>query len=100
MSGALRDLQLGVERNKMRRRIQEVLDAQGMNFARLAAHIGVTKPAVYRTVNGQIHSPRVLQALRDFGVPEQYLFDPKNYPTPAPAPVVKRRVDAPAAEAV
>lgn len=79
-------LQLGYERNRMRRRIQECLDRRGMNFARLAKVLGVTHTAVYRTVSGQIHSPRVLQGLREIGVPEQYLFDPKNYPPTAPAP--------------
>lgn len=85
-------LQLGVERNKARRRIQECLDAHGMNFAKLANYAGLTHTAVYRTISGQMHSPRVLQALRDFGVPEQYLFDPRNYAPQAPAPVVKRQV--------
>lgn len=85
----VQNLQLGIERAKKRRRIQECLDARGMNFMRLAKHLGLTPTAVYRTVGGEIHSPRVLQALRDFGVPEQYLFDPKNYSAPAPAPVVK-----------
>lgn len=96
----VQSLQLGLERAKKRRRIQEILDVQNMNFARLSSYAHVSPAAVYKTVSGRIHSSKVLQALRDFGVPEEYLFDPKNYPCPAPAPVVKQRCDAPAAEAV
>lgn len=88
----VRSLQLGLERAKKRRRIQECLDARGMNFMQLAKHLGLTPTAVYRTVGGEIHSPRVLQALRDLGVPEEYLFDPKTYTPLAPAPAVKRQV--------
>lgn len=96
----VQNLQLGIERAKKRRRIQECLDAKGMNFMRLAKHLGLTPAAVYRTVGGEIHSPRILQALRELGVPECYLFDPKNYPTHAPAPVVKPQADIPTAHIV
>ena len=36
------------------------------------------KQAVYATVNGLNHSARVLDALRDLGVPERLLFDPRK----------------------
>lgn len=96
----VQSLRLGLERAKKRRRIQEVLDAQGMNFMGLARYAHVSHTAVYKTVSGQIHSPRVLQALRELGVPECYLFDPKNCHTTAPAPVVKPQATIPVADAV
>lgn len=74
-------LQLGMARCKVRRRIQEHLDNLGLNCARVAERAGVTTPAVLRTVRGDLHSPRVLQALRELGVPERYLFDPSQIGT-------------------
>lgn len=68
----------GAARARMRFRIQEALDRRGLSYAALARQIGVCHQAVARTVNGDLHSPRVLQALREAGVPERYLFDPSR----------------------
>lgn len=67
----------GVARARARFRIREELDLRGLNMRRLALQIGVCHQAVARTVSGAIHSPRVLQALREAGVPEKYLHDPE-----------------------
>ena len=58
--------------------LQEVLDAQGMSGAALARELGISGVAVYRTLSGQIHSPKVLDWLRAHGAPEKYLCDPRN----------------------
>ena len=39
---------------------------------------GVTPQTVSATMNGFRHSPRVLDALRSFGIPENLLFDPRR----------------------
>ena len=46
-----------------------------MDVAEIA---GVTPQTVSATLNGFRHSPRVLDALRSFGVPERFLFDPRR----------------------
>lgn len=61
-----------------KREIQRILDTKGKNFLDVAALAGVTKQAVYATVNGLNHSARVLDALRDLGVQERLLFDPRK----------------------
>ncbi|EEB33471.1 hypothetical protein DESPIG_01630 [Desulfovibrio piger ATCC 29098] len=47
-------------------------------MAELGRRIGVTAEAVSATVLGKRHSPRVLEALRREGVPEECLFDPRK----------------------
>jgi CRP-like cAMP-binding protein len=44
----------------------------------LAEKIGISDAAVSRTIHGLRHSPRVLDALREIGVPEKYIFDPRR----------------------
>lgn len=68
----------GRGRADSKRDIQRVLDTQGKNFADVATEAGVTVQAVSATMNGYRHSPRVLEALRKFGVPESMLFDPRR----------------------
>ena len=60
------------------REIQRLLDAKGKNFVDVAAAAGVTPQTVSATMNGFRHSPRVLDALRFFGIPERLLFDPRR----------------------
>lgn len=69
---------LGAQRAKYRRRLQEVLDAQGLNGATLARMLGISDVAVYRTLSGKLHSPKVLDWLRAHGAPEEYLCDPRT----------------------
>jgi transcriptional regulator with XRE-family HTH domain len=73
-----RNLELGLARNSVRRRIQEHLDSVGINMADIARDLGVTRSLVTNTVAGANHNARVLDRLRDVGVPEQYLFDPRR----------------------
>lgn len=68
----------GRERADSKRETQRLLDAKGKNFVDVAAAIGVTPQTVSATMNGFRHDPRVLDALRFFGIPERLLFDPRR----------------------
>lgn len=59
-----------------RYRIREALERRDMSMAELARRIGLSAVAVQATVKGMNHSRRILDALREAGVPEKYLFDP------------------------
>lgn len=59
-------------------RIHEALARRGTTSAALARELGISTAAVSRTLTGKNHSPRILEALRDAGVPEEYLFDPRR----------------------
>ena len=68
---------LGAKRATYRRRLQEVLDAQGLSGAALARQMGIPDVAVYRPLSGKLHRPTVLDWLRAHGAPEKYLCDPR-----------------------
>lgn len=68
----------GRRRADSKREIQRILDNKGKNFVDVAEVAGVTRQTVSATMNGFRHSPRVLDALRAFGIPEQLLFDPRR----------------------
>lgn len=68
----------GRGRADSKRDIQRILDSKGKNFVDVAEVAGVTPQTVSATMNGFRHSPRVLNALRSFGIPEQLLFDPRR----------------------
>ena len=68
----------GRGRADSKREIQRILDDKGKNFVDVAEVAGVTPQTVSATMNGFRHSPRVLEALRTFGVPERLLFDPRR----------------------
>lgn len=68
----------GRGRAESKREIQRLLDDKGKNFMDVAEVAGVTPQTVSATMNGFRHSPRVLEALRTFGVPERLLFDPRR----------------------
>lgn len=59
-------------------RIVEVLRRNGMSNRTIAFDLGITEQSVGATINGRNNSPRVLDYLRNIGVPEQYLFDPRR----------------------
>ena len=59
-------------------RIHEALAWRGTSSAGLARELGISTAAMSRTITGKSHSPRILDALRDMGVPEKYLFDPRR----------------------
>ena len=58
-------------------RIHEALRHNGRTATSLARELGVTLPAVSATIIGRRHTPRILDALKAAGVPEEYLFDPR-----------------------
>lgn len=68
----------GRSRADSKRDIQRILDGKGKNFVDVAEVAGVTPQTVSATMNGFRHSPRVLDALRSFGIPERLLFDPRR----------------------
>lgn len=68
----------GRGRAESKREIQRLLDDKGKNFMDVAEVAGVTPQTVSATMNGFRHSPRVLDALRSFGIPEKLLFDPRR----------------------
>ena len=66
----------GQKRAANKRLIQRAMDDAGLDGVGLAEKAGVTKQAVSATLNGHIHSKKVLNALRNIGVEESLLFDP------------------------
>jgi len=48
-----------------------------LTLSALARQLGVCLEVVSCTVRGKRNNPRVLDALRAYGVPEKYLFDPR-----------------------
>lgn len=59
-------------------RIHEALRRNGKSAKEIAQELGISEPAVSVTISGKHHSERILNALRGAGVPEKYLFDPRN----------------------
>ena len=70
--------QCGEARFERRWDIRSRLSSAGLSMSGLARRIGVSPQAVADTVKGRIHSPKVLDALRNAGVPDEYLFDPRR----------------------
>lgn len=68
----------GRGRAEFKREIQRLLDTQGKNFADVARAADVSVQSVSATLNGFRHSPKVLEALRTMGIPENLLFDPRR----------------------
>lgn len=68
----------GFERWKVSGRIYDHLQRVGMNGQTIADSLGTTRQWVSQTITGRNNSPRVLDALREAGVPEKYLFDPRR----------------------
>jgi hypothetical protein len=69
-------LECRAARQKMRFRIREHLERRNLNMLELARRLDVNKDVVVGTIGGDRNNRRVLQALREVGVPEKYLFDP------------------------
>ena len=75
----------GQKRAKNKRLIQQHLDDAELNGPKIAEKAGVTRQAVSATINGHLHSERVLDELRKAGVPERLLCDPRKHPEQATA---------------
>lgn len=58
-------------------RIHEALARRGLRSSDLARSLGISTSAFSQTLTGKQHSKRVLDALREAGVPEKYLYDPR-----------------------
>lgn len=71
----------GIKRAQKKRLIQQWLDEAGLNQRKIAELAGVSSQCVSQTLNGAMHSPKVLGALREVGVSENLLFDPRKIPT-------------------
>jgi transcriptional regulator with XRE-family HTH domain len=75
----MKPLECRAQRQKMRFRIREHLDRQGLNMLEVARQLGVNKNLVADTIAGHRNNLRVLEGLRDFfGVPEELLFIPQK----------------------
>lgn len=74
----MRPMEYGVRRNRVANKIRGHLLSQGLTMTDLAQELGVTKQIVSATVRGEKHSPLVLDKLREHGVPERYLHDPRR----------------------
>ena len=68
----------GARRARNRWRIYEALEKAGTSGAAIARQLGVSRAAVSNVITGNGHSPVVLDALREAGVPEKYLYDPRQ----------------------
>lgn len=68
----------GQKRAKNKRLIQQHLDEAGLNGPMIAEKAGVSRQAVSATLNGHMHSEKVLGELRNAGVPEKLLCDPRK----------------------
>lgn len=69
---------LGQKRARAVYRIHEALARRGLKSCELARMLGISTAAMSQTLTGKNHSRRVLDALREAGVPEKYLFDPRR----------------------
>jgi transcriptional regulator with XRE-family HTH domain len=69
---------LGAQRAQVSYIIAHEMRQRGYTYSSLARRLGCSVVNVSTTINGRIHSPIVLDALRAIGVPEIYLFDPRN----------------------
>lgn len=68
----------GARRARCRYRIYEALALAGTSGACIAKQLGLKRASVSKVITGNGHSPLVLDALRDAGVPEEYLYDPRR----------------------
>lgn len=58
--------------------IAHEMKKRGYNMRSLAQAIGVSLSAVSRTINGKLHSPRVLDGIISIGVDPTLLYDPRR----------------------
>lgn len=62
-------------------RIHEALARAGTSATGLAKELGISQQAVSSVLMGKSHSERILNAFRELGVPEKFLFDPRREKT-------------------
>lgn len=77
--GPAQKAELGAKRCYYRKRLEDYMYRAGFRSCKaLADKLGLTGEAVRLTLVGQRHCPTVLDALRELGAPEKYLFDPRK----------------------
>lgn len=74
----MKRIEIGVLRSRDAHKIRGHLLMRGLSLVGLAREIGVSKQLVQATVRGEKHSSYVLNKLREYGVPEELLHDPKR----------------------
>ncbi|MDR2745695.1 MAG: XRE family transcriptional regulator [Desulfovibrio sp.] len=74
---------LGAKRAEVSHIILHEMRVRGYSGASLARDLGCSGANVSKTISGGGHSPLVLDALRELGVPEEYLCDPRRAAVPA-----------------
>ena len=75
--------ELGTKRSKVTHLIRYEMRMRGYSDSSFARElVGLSHQSVRKTLIGENHSPRVLDALREIGVPEKYLFDPRRMVVP------------------
>ena len=74
--------ELGFKRAEVSHLIKHLMRLNGYTEPRLAKELGCSTNNVSRVITGNGHSEMVLNALREIGVPEQYLFDPRRVELP------------------
>ena len=67
----------GLKRRQHRLKIRAALLHNGHTEASVARQLGVTSQMVCMVIGGVVHSEKILKALREAGVPEAYLHDPR-----------------------
>lgn len=78
--------ELGAKRSQVTHLLRHEMRMRGYTDSSLAREIvGCSSQNVRKTLIGENHSPRVLDALREIGVPEKYLFDPRRVIVPGVA---------------
>lgn len=74
--------ELGARRCAQRWCIRQEMERNGLSTIRsLAQYVGVSTEIVSKTLLGEKHSPKVLDALRNLGIAENLLFDPRQHQT-------------------
>lgn len=67
----------GTERKRNRMKIRAALLHNEKTERTIANQLGITPQAVCRVIAGLAHTPAILDALRQAGVPEKYIHDPR-----------------------
>lgn len=71
--------ELGTKRGEKKPFIYYELGLRNLNATKIAEELGCSIVNVSNTIRGFTHSPKVLDALREAGVSEKYLFDPRTF---------------------
>lgn len=69
---------LGLKRAGKRYYILAQLEEAGYTPAMLAQELGISYVAMWKFLAGQSHSQRIMDKMREKGVAEKHLFDPKR----------------------